>query len=141
MLSWDDEPVSAPAARANTPIDEQLMQPAPNRPERIDAERIALRVNGKGDTIEVSIDSIVAITVDERGAASNNKRVLFIDREPVVIADVTLARLAEYGFPDSDFVLISRDCAINRTHAIAWTGSIALKNRPSGWRAATTAMP
>ena len=45
MLSWDDEPVSAPAARANTPIDEQLMQPAPNRPERIDAERIALRVN------------------------------------------------------------------------------------------------
>lgn len=85
--------------------------------------RLALRVNGKGDTIEVSIDSIVAITVDERGAASNNKRVLFIDREPVVIADVTLARLAEYGFPDSDFVLIARDCAINRTHAIAWTGS------------------
>jgi DNA-binding LytR/AlgR family response regulator len=85
--------------------------------------RIELRVNGKGDVIEVSIDSIVAITVDERGAASNNKCVLFIDREPVVIADVTLARLEEYGFPKTDFVQIARDCAINRTHALAWTGS------------------
>lgn len=85
--------------------------------------RVQLRVNGKGDTIEVSIDSIVAITVDERGAGSNNKRVLFIDREPVVIADVTLARLEEYGFPKSEFIQISRDCAINRTHALAWTGS------------------
>ena len=65
--------------------------------------RVVLQPKGKG-TMEVSLDSIVAIIVEKREAESNNKRVLFNDREPIVIADVSLTRLAEYGLPAEAFV-------------------------------------
>ena len=84
---------------------------------------ITLRPSGKGGTMEVEVTEIVAIMVDPRGAASNNKRVLFLERKPVTIADVTLARLGDFGFPEDVFIRISSRCAVNRLAAMEWTGT------------------
>ncbi len=80
--------------------------------------RIVLREKGKGMMIEVSLDSIVAIKVDAGSADSNNKIVLFSDRRPVRIADVTISRLDDFGIPSDAFLSISRDCVVNRTQIL-----------------------
>lgn len=84
---------------------------------------VTLRPRGKGSTIQVDPATIVAITVDPREGASNNKRVLFTDRRPVTIADVTLARLGDFGFPEDLFIRISSRCAVNRLAELEWTGT------------------
>lgn len=81
-------------------------------------KRITLREKGKGSTVEVSLDAIVAIKVDAGSASSNNKIVFFSDRKPIRLADVTLSRLEDFGIPKGAFQLISRDCAVNRAQVL-----------------------
>lgn len=85
--------------------------------------RVTIRVKGSGSTITPGLDSIVAIVVDGGGAGSNNKRVLFTRDKPVLVADVSLSRLADFGFPSEAFVRISNQCAVNRSNVLEWTGS------------------
>lgn len=75
---------------------------------------IKLRDARKSETLEVTCDRIVFVTVDSDGAKSNNKVVYFTDRKPITIADVTISRMEDVGFPPGRFVQISRDCAVNR---------------------------
>jgi len=81
-------------------------------------KRITLRVKGQGSTVQVSLDSIVAIKVDASSASSNNKIVFFNDRKPIRIADVTLSRLEDLDIPQGSFLPVSRDCAVNRTQVL-----------------------
>lgn len=85
--------------------------------------RVTFREKGENRLIDVSLDSIVAIRVDAGSAGSNNKVVLFSDRKPIRIADVTLSRLEDFGIPKDAFQLISRDCAINHALVLERTAS------------------
>lgn len=100
--------------------------------------RVTLREKGRGSTIDVNVDSIVAIVVDPNGATSNDKRVLFNDRKPITIADITLSRLGDFGFPAEEFTRISNQCAVNRSLVVEWTGSFVKLQYMTDGRSMTT---
>lgn len=84
-------------------------------------QMVTLRPKDKGSTIEVPLSDIVAITVDQNGASSNNKVILFKERKPVVVADVTLSRLRDFGIPETAFKQISASRVVNRMNVLEWT--------------------
>ncbi len=143
----DTERTRLPVAHLTKPYSEEALR---NRLAKFVDEvralrnqrRVTIRVKGSGSTITPSLDSIVAIMVDTAGAASNNKRILFTDDKPVLVADITLSRLQDFGFPEDTFIRISNQCAVNRTNVLEWTGSaVKVRYREKAGTMTTLVLP
>ena len=77
---------------------------------------IKLRDLRSGEEIETTSEQVVCISVDPSGAGSNNKVIHFKHRRPVKVADLSLSRLDEFGFPVGHFVQIARNRVVNKAH-------------------------
>lgn len=79
---------------------------------------LRVRNSIKGEDMLVPPDRIVCIQVDEDGRKQHNKRLYFVDRKPVVMADLTLNRLHEWGFPKELFIQIAKNGVVNRRRIV-----------------------
>lgn len=123
VLSYSD--ARLPVLHLRKPADEERLLKALGRlKHEIHAlglfKPIPIRLLRTGEEEMVPPERVVFIEVDpdRSQAQSNNKRIHFTDRKPERVANLTLRRLRDFGFPEELFVQLSADCAVNRQRIV-----------------------